>query len=282
MADEELDALYVVPPEAFTAERTRLAKAAKSRGDADAAKRISAARKPTTVAWTANLLALRHPDAVQRLAALGDRLQQAHTEMDGAKIRELSAKQRALIEELSKDAFKLASESGNVKTPSATLRDDLTGTLQAAIADAEVRGRLGRLTKAEQWSGFGGFGEAAPAPSRKESRKEKPKPSASARDDSKRADSKDDKARQKAQEQEKLQAAVAEAEQVKTKADAKVSELQSERDAARQRRDDAAATLREAERALDSAEARYEKAMKASDAAKESVSAAKARLNRLH
>lgn len=200
MADEELDALYVVPPEAFTAERTRLAKAAKSRGDADAAKRISAARKPTTVAWTANLLALRHPDAVQRLAALGDRLQQAHTEMDGAKIRELSAKQRALIEELSKDAFKLASESGNVKTPSATLRDDLTGTLQAAIADAEVRGRLGRLTKAEQWSGFGGFGEAAPAPSRKESRKEKPKPSASARDDSKRADSKDDKARQKAQE----------------------------------------------------------------------------------
>ena len=60
MADDELDTLYWVPPDAFTAERTKLAKAAKQRGDAAAAKRISAARKPTTAAWIVNRLAIGH------------------------------------------------------------------------------------------------------------------------------------------------------------------------------------------------------------------------------
>lgn len=280
MADDELDDLYVVPPEAFTAERTRLAKAAKARGDAAAAKRISAARKPTRVAWIANRLALRHHNAVQRLASLGDRLQEAHAAMDGDKIRELSAEQRALIDKLSKDAFELASQASpeaspeaSKKTPSATLRDELTATLQAAIADAEVRGRLGRLTKAEQWSGFGGFGEAAPAASRGE----KPKPSNAAPAESPPQSGKKDEA----QRLEKLKAAVAAAEDVQAEADAKLSELQSERDAARQRRDEAAAKLREAERALNSVEALCERATKASHAAKASVDDAIARLNRM-
>jgi len=34
----------------------------------------------------------------------------------------------------------------------------VTGTLQAAIADPDVASRLGRLAKAETWSGFGEFG----------------------------------------------------------------------------------------------------------------------------
>ena len=47
MADE-LDTLYEVTPEEFTALRTKLGAAAKQHGDADAAKQILAARKPTT------------------------------------------------------------------------------------------------------------------------------------------------------------------------------------------------------------------------------------------
>jgi flagellin-like hook-associated protein FlgL len=42
----------------------------------------------------------------------------------------------------------------------AALRNDVTDTLQAAIADPGVAARLGRLTKAERWSGFGDFGDA--------------------------------------------------------------------------------------------------------------------------
>jgi hypothetical protein len=49
MADDELDELYRAKPEEFTALRTELTTAAKKRGDAAAAKRISAARKPTTI-----------------------------------------------------------------------------------------------------------------------------------------------------------------------------------------------------------------------------------------
>jgi hypothetical protein len=51
-----------------------------------------------------------------------------------------------------------------VKNPSAALREDVIGTLQAAIADPDVAAELGRLSKAEQWSGFGGFDAAAPEP----------------------------------------------------------------------------------------------------------------------
>ena len=58
MADE-LDELYEVKPEEFTALRTKLAAAAKQRGDVETAKQIAAARKPTAAAWVVNRLALR-------------------------------------------------------------------------------------------------------------------------------------------------------------------------------------------------------------------------------
>ncbi|MDT7731860.1 MAG: hypothetical protein QOK45_2113, partial [Mycobacterium sp.] len=56
MADE-LDELYEVRQDDFTALRTKLVAAAKQRGDMDTAKQISAARKPTTAAWVVNRLA---------------------------------------------------------------------------------------------------------------------------------------------------------------------------------------------------------------------------------
>src|SRR6185437_7833341 len=126
MADDELDSLYSVPPDTFTAQRTKLAAAAKARGDTAAAKRISAARKPTTAAWVVNRLALQREDTKQRLAELGDRLRAAHASMDGDAVRDLSAEQHSLINELARDAF----EAADMKNPSAALRDDLTTTLQ--------------------------------------------------------------------------------------------------------------------------------------------------------
>ena len=70
-------------------------------------------------------------------------------------IRQLSAEQRSLVDELARAAF----EGADMTNPSATVREDVTGTLQAAVADPDVAARLGRLTKAEQWSGFGDFGD---------------------------------------------------------------------------------------------------------------------------
>lgn len=272
MVDDELDSLYWVEPDAFTAKRTKLAAAAKQRGDAAAAKRISAARRPTVAAWIVNRLALGHKDAKRRLADLGDRLRAAHAAMDGDRIRDLSAEQRKLIDELARAAF----EAADVRKPSSTVRDDLTSTLQAAIADPEVRARLGRLARAETWSGFGDFGDAAPlltttrpGKTQGESTRSRPRPAKKP-------------PREKAAHRllDKLNAAVAAAERAKAEADSVRSDRQAERDAARLRREEALASLREAEREFNRAEDRYEKAKQASRGAAEAVKEAKAQLKR--
>jgi Asp/Glu/hydantoin racemase len=149
-----LDELYGLPPEEFTARRKELVAAARKRGDADGAKLIGAARRPTTAAWVVNLLVRCDATARRRLNDLGDQLRAAHADMDGSRIRESTAAQRKLVDVLARAAF---AEAG-LSDPSAALRDDVTGTLQAAVADLDVAARLGRLTTAERWSGFGDFG----------------------------------------------------------------------------------------------------------------------------
>src|SRR5271166_2106772 len=98
-----------------------------------------------------NRLALRHKDTKKRVTDLGDRLRAAHAAMDGERIRDLSTEQHKLIDKLARAAF----EAAEVKQPSSSVRDDVTSTLQAAIADPDVAARLGRLAKPECWSGFG-------------------------------------------------------------------------------------------------------------------------------
>lgn len=154
---DELDELYGVRPEDFMALRTKLVAAAKKRGDAGAAKRIAAARRPTTAAWVVNALVHGDRHARDRLRDLGERLRAAHGAMDGNQIRELSSEQRRLVDELARAGFVAA----GLSAASAALRDDVVGTLQAAIADPDVADRLGTMSKAERWSGFGDFGSVS-------------------------------------------------------------------------------------------------------------------------
>jgi hypothetical protein len=259
-----LDELYEVKPEEFTALRTTLAAAAKERGDADTAKQISAARKPTTAAWVVNRIAIRHEELKGRLGKLGEQLKEAHTAMDGDRIRELSRQQRRLVDDVAKEAFEEAELAG----PSAALRDDVVGTLQAAIADPDVAARLGRLTKAEQWSGFGEFGDTAMVFTSTR------KPAAAREKPAEPAGNGDDKARVR----EKAQAALAAAERAKADADAALTELQSDLATARLRRDDARRRLKDAEDALAAAEDAYDKGKQASREAAAVVKAAKAQL----
>src|SRR6185437_14418360 len=209
-------------------------------------------------------------DSKQRLADLGERLRQAHASMDGGQIRELSTEQHGLIGELTRAAF----EAADIKSPSPALRDDLAGTLQAAIADSEISARLGRLVKAERWSGFGTFGDAAPvstaaraATASDQAVRSRPKPATRERPD-----------RDERQRLEKLRAAVTAARSAKAEAEQLLSERQAARAAARLSRDEALAGLRKSERELAGAEARVEEAKRASRAATESLSAAKAQL----
>lgn len=143
--------LYALAPDDFLARRAELADHAKKAGGAATAQAIGKLRKPTVAAWVVNALALQDPSVAERLCELGDRLRAAQDALDARRLRELSTERRSLVAELTTGAFRLAGR----KQPPAALRDEVTGTFDAAIADAEVAGRLGRLVRAEQWSGFG-------------------------------------------------------------------------------------------------------------------------------
>jgi hypothetical protein len=273
MADAALDDLYAADPGDFTALRTKLAAAAKKRGDAAAAKEIGAARKPTTAAWVVNRLAHADDGVKARLANLGERLRAAHAEMDGETIRALSAEQRRLIDDLTNAAF----EEASVANPTGALRDDVTGTLQAAVADPDVAARLGRLARAEQWSGFGEFGDTAIVfkPGKP---KRKPQPAAAA--ETPKPEARDDTQAAARREQDRARAAVAAAERAKAEADEALGELQSDLATARLRRDDARRRLSDAERALTAAQDAYDKGKEASREAGAVVKEAKAQVRR--
>lgn len=259
--DDALDRLYAARPEDFTAQRARFAAEAKRGGDAAAAKQISGSRKPTVAAWVVNLLALRGT-ARASLADLGARMREAHAAMDGEAIRTLTGEQRRLVDELSRAGFLAA----GVAEPSAALRDDVTATLQAAVADLDVAARLGRLTKAEQWSGFGEFGTATAVSAKRAPARAAPAKAALAEDADKKAD--DEHARQ-------ARAALAAAEHRKSEADAALAELQSDLARARLRVDDARRRLADAEQALTAAEDAYAAGKRENGAATAAVKAVK-------
>ncbi len=118
--EEALDELYAARPEDFTALRTALAATAKKSGDTEAARRITASRKPTAAAWAVNALALAGP-ARDELTDLGARLREAHGAMDRAAIRALTTEQRTLVDRLARTAL----AQGGFASPSAALRDDV-------------------------------------------------------------------------------------------------------------------------------------------------------------
>lgn len=239
MPDDELDELYCVKPSDFTALRGKLAAAVQQRGDAATAKQISAARKPTTAAWVVNRLVLQRKETKQRLKDLGDRLRAAHADMDAQRIRGLSKERHHLIDELSRAAF----DTAELNNPSAALREDVADTLESAIADVDVIARLGRLDKAERWSGFGTFGAVSPATAAKAA----PKGKQAAR-----------------QDRGELRAKSAAAERAKAAADKALSDREQAFVTARDRYDEARRTLREAKSALDAAAKAYDRAKQAS------------------
>jgi hypothetical protein len=157
--------LYAADPDEFTRRRKDLAAQARAAGEPAAAKQIAGLRKPTRPAWVVNRLVRADPDAASRLRALAAELRDAERSTDGARIRELTAARSRLVDELTRQAL---AESGHPSPPasrggqggssprvSAALREEVTATLDAALADPQVAGGLGTLTRAAHWAGFG-------------------------------------------------------------------------------------------------------------------------------
>jgi hypothetical protein len=147
LADAEAE-LYEADPDGFTARRAELAAAARDAGEPAAAKQITALRKPTRSAWVVNRLVRSDPEVRSRLDGLAADLGAA---ADGARIRELTAARARLVDELTRTALRVA----EVSAPPAALREEVTATLDAAIADPEVAAGLGTLVRAAHYAGFG-------------------------------------------------------------------------------------------------------------------------------
>jgi hypothetical protein len=158
LSEDVIRELYSVPPDQFMFKRAELADRARRNGDGAIALRIDKLRKPTVGAWIVNALVLDDPSIVDSLTELGDRMRAAQDALDAGQLRELSTERRKLIDKLTADAFKRADR----KDPPAALRDEVNGTLDAAIADDEVAARLGRLQRTEQSYGFGFLPTGAP------------------------------------------------------------------------------------------------------------------------
>jgi hypothetical protein len=151
LAEAEAE-LYSADPDGFTARRAELAASARDAGEPATARKITALRKPTRSAWVVNRLVRSDPEVRSRLDALAADLREA---AGGDRLRELTAARSRLVDELTRKALR------DLPGPPAALREDVTATLDAAIADPEVAGRLGRLTRAEQYAGFGPSGPFA-------------------------------------------------------------------------------------------------------------------------
>lgn len=244
---------------------------AKKRGDRDAARTIGAARRPTTAAWVVNALVRADGTATSRLADIGQHLRAAHAAMDGARIRELSGAQRKLVDELVRTGFAAA----DVSRPSAALRDDVVGTLQAAVADPDVAARLGRLEKAERWSGFGEFGAVtAVGPAPKATAKVKAKAKAKASSPPTPPPAPDEREVDAARDRvETARRDVRIAEQATATAGETLADCAAALAAARRRYEKVLETLSAAERALSLADADHAEAEHASQAASKALEA---------
>jgi hypothetical protein len=146
--------LYAADPGEFTGRRADLVAAARAAGDPAAARQIAALRKPTRSAWLINQLVRDDPAAPGRLGRLGGELRAAAESLDAARIRESSRARQRLLAELVGQALRLAGP----QAPGAGVREELTATFSAALADPEVARQLaaGTLVRPVRQDGLAG------------------------------------------------------------------------------------------------------------------------------
>jgi hypothetical protein len=153
VSDNELDRLYELPAEEFTAARNALAK---SRPE------VKGLKRPSQAAWIVNQLARRRRGDLEGLVAAGRQLRQAQAR--GADMTAALREEREALNALVAEAQKLGARTDMVA-------NRVRETLQAAAADDEAAARVleGRLEKELEAPGFAPLLAAAAAagPARK-------------------------------------------------------------------------------------------------------------------
>jgi hypothetical protein len=166
--EREIDRLYALPLDEFTARRNELAKRLKQQGEEDAAEEVTALVKPSVPAWTINQLARRQKKEVQALLATGTKLKKAQERAlagGGADaLQAARADERQTVRDLTQRAAEILEEAGRPATRAVLER--IRATLGAAVLTDPERAALkaGRLTSEVEVSGFDALAGIRPAP----------------------------------------------------------------------------------------------------------------------
>ncbi|MBK3641573.1 hypothetical protein [Streptomyces sp. MBT33] len=149
------DELYGLRPQDFTAARDARAAEARRAGDRTLAGKIGKLRRPSLAAWASNLLVRERPEEIEPLLRVGEGLRQAHHDLDGAQLRELSRQQHLVVNALSRQARQLTAQAGH--PVGEDVQREVEGILHAVLADPEAAREwaAGHLVKAfDQTVGF--------------------------------------------------------------------------------------------------------------------------------
>ncbi len=232
--------LYGAAPTEFLATRKRLATGLRAAGEADAAKELAAARRPTNAAWALNQLVRRHPMLVERFVLRSRELQQAQDRALSGKPDELRDATRAQRDALAAATQAATDILGHDVTEA--YRTQIAATLQAASVDEETAVGLqqGRLTR--EVSGSTGFPDVGSLSIAKTAKSKGASPSRRARAEAELATA--EAALRTAQE------AIASAEAGAESSNARVDALQNKLDEARQEARAEAAAVQVARRVV--------------------------------
>jgi chromosome segregation ATPase len=157
LLDKQIDRLYALPLEEFTAARNELAKGLRASGDREAADLVRSLEKPSLPAWVANQLVRERAGEVRSLLEAADELRGAQERALGGAgadaVRSASEQERVALRALGDSAREVLEDAGR-RTPGTIER--VVATLRAAAADPEARPLFeqGRLTHEIASSGF--------------------------------------------------------------------------------------------------------------------------------
>jgi hypothetical protein len=150
--EDELDRLYALPLNEFTAARDEIAKRLRAEGERDLADEVKQLRKPTVAVWLVNRLAHEREVDLKRLLKAGEALPEAQASGNAESFSRARSDEQHALERLASAARELARQEG----VGAAAADRAAQTLRAASLTPEGRELLkrGRLTEELEPPGF--------------------------------------------------------------------------------------------------------------------------------
>jgi chromosome segregation ATPase len=160
LLEKQIDRLYSLPVDGFTAARNDLARGLKASGDREGAERVRKLEKPTVVAWTVNQLARRTQRELRDLFSAVDTLREAQNAAlaggGSSEVRAAAEAERAALQVLVARAKSILEAE---ERRQAGVVERVAATLRGGAVNAESRALLesGRLTHELEPAGFGGL-----------------------------------------------------------------------------------------------------------------------------